>query len=210
MGSMDAALDAAEGKTVAAAPVHIDMDAALDAAEAALGQAPNTQAAPAGSMEAMLDAAEGKSSACSSLAGTMLVPAREEEAIRVCGLDLYERSRVADRPGTFPSPAVAWSVTDAPRVAQCLHASAVVLDCLKLFSPDLPTDLKQLQAAAHRRSVQLASQLAHAFKTSPCIPLDWVPADTRAPPRPPPVKTEALQHTPLPPPAVFPTVPGRG
>jgi hypothetical protein len=240
---MDAALDAAEGKTPegkakegkasggkiaitkpgAASPSPtLDMDAALDREEASLGQASPRQGPPAaGSMDALLDAAQGtkdtrggtqdagagtKDTVGSS--GTVLAPAGEEEAIRACGLDLYERGRVADRPGTFPSPAVSWSVTDAPRVAQCLHAAAVVLDTLKLFRPDLPTDLQQFQAAAHRRSAQLASQIAHAFKTPPGIPLDWAPADARAPPRPPPVKAEAPPQGPLP--ALFPVVPGRG
>lgn len=209
IGSMDAALDAAETAAPAPRPSPLDMDAALDAAEASLAQA-SVGPPAARSMDAMLDAAEDQSKGPRATAGTVLAPAGEEEAIRACGLDLYERGRVADRPGTFPSPAVAWSVTDAPRVAQCLHASAVVLDALKLFSPDLPTDLKQFQAAAHRRSAQLASQLAHAFKTPPCIPLDWVPADALAPPKPPPVKTEAPPHAPPPPPIIFPAVPGRG
>jgi len=56
-----------------------------------------------------------------------------QEAIRICGLELYERARQADRPNTFPSPAITWSVTSAPRVAQCLHAAAVVLDTLKVY-----------------------------------------------------------------------------
>merc|ERR1740130_1029067 len=95
------------------------------------------------------------------------------------GLDLYERARAADQPATWPSPAISWSFDGAPRVAKCLHASAVVLDSLKQFAP-LPADIAPFQVAAHRRAQQLATQLQQSFKNAPVIPLDWRPADMDA------------------------------
>ena len=46
------------------------------------------------------------------------------EALRSMALDLFARGQAADRPGVVPSPALEWSIQDAPRVAQCLHAAA--------------------------------------------------------------------------------------
>ena len=109
----------------------------------------------------------------------MLFPP-EGEAIRLLAFDLYERARAADKPTTFPSPAITWSIVEAPRVAQCLHAAAVLLDCLKQFSHPLPAQVLPFQTAAHKRSVQLASQLAQVLKTPAVIPTDWRPADLNA------------------------------
>ena len=88
------------------------------------------------------------------------------------------------------------------RVAQCLHASAVVLDCLKQFpGAALPADLAPFQLAAHRRAKQLANQLVQAMKTPAVIPLTWEPADMAAavpvpqpavPPPPPPANLDTM------------------
>ena len=123
------------------------------------------------------------------------------------GLDLYDRARAADRPATWPSTALAWSFDDAPRVAKCLHASAVVLDALKQFAP-LPADLAPFQTAAHRRAQQLATQLQQSFRNAPVIPLGWRPADMDAD-VPVFVAAPAPRAAPAAPPAasLFPSVP---
>jgi len=127
----------------------------------------------------------------------------EAEAIRLCGLELYERGRAADKPGQVPSPSVKWGVMDAPRVAMSLHAAAVVLDCLKLFMPQLPADLLPFQRAAHRRSNDLAKHMQNYRVGEPILPLEWKPADMSAAvpvPCPPP---------PALPPSAFPSAPRR-
>lgn len=143
------------------------------------------------------------------------VPATPQQAIRMLAVDLYERARSADKPALFPSPSVQWGVVEAPRVAACLHASAVLIDCLKLFDDKaVPMDLLPIQQAAHRRSRQLAAQIANAFKmSSGPIPMSWQPADMMATvPVPIPVVPAPPQAPPpAPPPArpslAFPSVP---
>ena len=56
----------------------------------------------------------------------------------------------------------------------------MLLDCLKQFSHPLPAQVLPFQTAAHKRSVQLASQLAQVLKTPAVIPTDWRPADLNA------------------------------
>ena len=99
------------------------------------------------------------------------------EALRSMALDLFARGQAADRPGVVPSPALEWSIQDAPRVAQCLHAAAVILDGLKVHTPTLPQDLLRTQQAAHERSRELAQQLRTQLRSAPCIPLDFEPLD---------------------------------
>ena len=125
------------------------------------------------------------------------VAATPQQALRTLALDLYERGRQADKPDTFPSPSTSWGVSEAPKIARCLHASAVILDALKHFEPKLPAELERYQTAAHRRSVQLGGQINSAFKLKEGEPisLKWRPADMAA-------------ATPLPlPPPLFPSVP---
>jgi hypothetical protein len=125
------------------------------------------------------------------------VAATPQQALRTLALDLYERGRQADKPDTFPSPSTSWGVSEAPKIARCLHASAVILDALKHFEPTLPAELERYQTAAHRRSVQLGGQINSAFKLKEGEPisLKWRPADMAA-------------ATPLPlPPPLFPSVP---
>jgi hypothetical protein len=133
------------------------------------------------------------------------VKATPEQALKMLALDLFERARAADKPNLYPSVGVSWSASDAPKVAQCLHACAVILDCMKQFNPKLPDDVLPYQKAAHQRSKQLAGQLANAFKTPACIPLDWQPVDldnlecTLAkppPPMPPPVAASLFPSAP--------------
>ena len=69
------------------------------------------------------------------------------------------------------------NIGDAPRVAQCLHAAAVILDGLKVHTPTLPQDLLRTQQAAHERSRELAQQLRTQLRSAPCIPLDFEPLD---------------------------------
>ena len=99
------------------------------------------------------------------------------EALRSLALDLFARGQAADKPGVVPSPALEWSIQDAPRVAQCLHAAAVILDGLKVHTPTLPQDLLRTQQAAHERSRELAQQLRTQLRSAPCIPLDFEPLD---------------------------------
>ena len=63
-----------------------------------------------------------------------------------------------------------------PQVARCFHASAVILDCVRQFTPALPPNLAQIQSEAHSRSQALASALARALSTPPCVPIEWRPA----------------------------------
>ena len=61
-------------------------------------------------------------------------------------------------------------------MARCFHASAVILDCVRQFTPALPPNLAQIQSEAHSRSQVLASALARALSTPPCVPIEWRPA----------------------------------
>mmetsp|Transcript_23508 Transcript_23508/g.60074 ORF Transcript_23508/g.60074 Transcript_23508/m.60074 type:complete len:335 (+) Transcript_23508:66-1070(+) len=134
--------------------------------------------------------------------------ATPQQALRMLAFDLYERARHSDKPDVYPSPSTTWGVTEAPKIARCLHAAAVILDAMKQFDPKLPADVERIQIAAHRRSVKLGGQINHSFKfkDGEPIPLKWRPADmtavtplppNEAPPPPPPVA-----------PALFPSVPG--
>ena len=191
-GTADAAAGAAADGTE---PSATDEPAAEAASQ------PSTTEPPA----AEPSAAEPSPLAPSPPPPVKMVPATPQQAIRNLALDLYERGRQADKPGVYPSPAVQWSIVEAPKVAMCLHAAAVIMDSLKQFDPALPVDLLPFQKAAHARSKQLAGQLANALKTTPCIPLGWQPVDlsnvaaTLAPPPPPPQPAAAA----------FPSVPSR-
>ena len=141
-----------------------------------------------------------------------LVPAIDAtpaQALRILGLDLYNRSRAADQPNDYPSPGTKWGQTGAPRVAGCLPAGAVVFDAIKQFDDPLPSELAKLQAAAYRRSQQLGQKIESAFKMNAPIPMDWRPVDMSAPPRTAPRPTP---H-PKPPPGhatpdpIFPSAP---
>jgi hypothetical protein len=137
-------------------------------------------------------------------------PSTPQEALKALAYNLYERARAVDRPATFPSPAVQWSIVEAPRVAMGLHAAAVLLDALKQFSPALPADVQPIQTAAHRRSQQLAGQLQQAMKlAAPCIPTSWAPADLNADvPVPVPAPPKPAPAVPaMAPPSAFPSVP---
>lgn len=132
-------------------------------------------------------------------------PEEAKAALRAFGLNLLSRARHADRPDLHPSPALAWTLNEAPLVAKCFHAGAVILDCLKLHEPRLPPDLLQAQLAAHTRSRSLARALSASLRSAPCIPLEWEPVPPHAlpacspaeaaapplPPRPPPPPSEA-------------------
>lgn len=96
-------------------------------------------------------------------------------AIQSFALDLYNRARSADKPEVnHPHPSQKWTVVDAPKVAQAFHASAVLLDCLRQFTP-LTKDTADVQKLAHSRSQQLSGQLARALNCPPCVPVEWCP-----------------------------------
>ena len=54
------------------------------------------------------------------------VAATPQQALRTLALDLYERGRQADKPDTFPPPSTSWGVSDAPKIARCLHSGRAV------------------------------------------------------------------------------------
>jgi hypothetical protein len=123
-------------------------------------------------------------------------------AIKRFALDLYTRARSADRPEVaHPHPSQKWTVVAAPKVAQAFHASAVLLDCLRQFTP-LTKDTAEMQNLAHSRSHQLSGQLARALNCPPCVPVEWSPLPDAllAPltPAPPVAAKPAARPTPLP------------
>ena len=84
-------------------------------------------------------------------------------ALRRMAIDLYERAKGSDRPDiSNPHPSMKWTVVEAPKVAQCFHASAVLFDALRQFPElrQLPQELLACQQAAHARSQQLSHQLS--------------------------------------------------
>merc|ERR1719399_2262629 len=107
-------------------------------------------------------------------------------AVRTLALDLYARASAADQPGSTCHPMSTWTITTASKVAQCLHASAVLLDSLRPLRA-LAADELHTQRRAHQRSVQLATQLSRALASPPCVPLEWSPLPAKLlPPLPPP------------------------
>jgi hypothetical protein len=83
-------------------------------------------------------------------------------------------------------------------VAQAFHASAVLLDCLRQFTP-LTKSSADVQKLAHTRSQQLSGQLARALNCPPCVPVEWCPLPDAllAPPKsPPPVAPNPASRSP--------------
>ena len=76
------------------------------------------------------------------LGATAADPEAALAALRALGLELIARANHSDRPDVHPSPALPWTVQEAPLVAKCFHAGAVLLDCCKQFGP-LPAELLQ-------------------------------------------------------------------
>jgi len=87
--------------------------------------------------------------------------------MRALAIDLFTRANAADQPNTSPHPLQRWSVVDAPKVAQCLHACAVVLDGVRSIRP-LTSDELQMQRRALQRSMQLATQATVARLPAAC------------------------------------------
>jgi len=205
--------DGAEGGEAAPAPEAVP--ASADASGAALSDGAKTaEARGAGGAASGHNKGAPAAAAVAHSPPPAPVRATPQQAITMLALDLYERARAADKPDLYPSPSVQWGVVEAPRVAACLHATAVLLDCLKRFEKVLPAELASVQLAAFRRSRQLAQQIANSFKTTPCIPMTWQPADMNAPlpfPQPPPQAQQQRQQQqktqPLSSALVFPSVP---
>ena len=96
-------------------------------------------------------------------------------ALRRMAIDLYERAKGSDRPDiSNPHPSMKWTVVEAPKVAQCFHASAVLFDALRQFPElrQLPQELLACQQAAHARSQQLSHQLSRALGCPPSVPVE--------------------------------------
>ncbi|EOD03742.1 hypothetical protein EMIHUDRAFT_221899 [Emiliania huxleyi CCMP1516] len=77
--------------------------------------------------------------------------ARELKSVSAVVSHQLRRARKLDRPDTAPTPRDRWAVLEAPRIAQGLHASAVLLDALTQHGPLSATELAVLRAA-HQRS----------------------------------------------------------
>jgi len=99
--------------------------------------------------------------------------------MRALAYDIYERARALDKPNAFPNATDRWAVVDAPRIAQGLHASAVLLDALSQHGALSPIEM-QLLRAAHSRSQVLSAQLCRALKMAPVVP-QWQPVARAAP-----------------------------
>ena len=145
-------------------------------------------------------------------------------ALRRMAIDLYERAKGSDRPDiSNPHPSMKWTVVEAPKVAQCFHASAVLFDALRQFPElrQLPQELLACQQAAHARSQQLSHQLSRALGCPPSVPVEWRPLPPSmlpplAPaPAPASAKPAAAAPAPAPAPApaaglaALPSVPGQ-
>lgn len=120
-------------------------------------------------------------------------------AMSKLAIDLHGRAVNADQPDNLPSPALKWSITEAPRVAKCFHACAVVLDALRQLGPLTPV-LARMQLKSHARARQLAAQISRAFRSDWCIPQDWQPASQKYFPQPEveqPAEQPAEQPSPL-------------
>ena len=61
------------------------------------------------------------------LGATAADPEAALAALRALGLELIARASHSDRPDVHPSPALEWTVQEAPLVAKCFHAGAVLL-----------------------------------------------------------------------------------
>ena len=132
----------------------------------------------------------------------------QEAATRALAIDLYNRAQASDKPDvSHPHPSQKWTIVEAPRVAQAFHASAVLFDALRQFEPTLPPKLEQMQAAAHRRSQQLAAQLSRALTSPPCVPPEWRPFP---PSRLIAAKPPAPAPAPVPAPRTLPALPRCG
>jgi hypothetical protein len=89
-------------------------------------------------------------------------------------LDLFAKATTADKPDAYPNAGNQWSVLEAPKVAKCFHACAVVFDALRLHAA-LSADEARDQAYAATRSQVLSTQLGRALKLSTGIPPMWKP-----------------------------------
>ena len=145
-------------------------------------------------------------------------------ALRRMAIDLYERAKGSDRPDiSNPHPSMKWTVVEAPKVAQCFHASAVLFDALRQFPElrQLPQELLACQQAAHARSQQLSHQLSRALGCPPSVPVEWRPLPPSMPPplapAPAPASAKPAAAAPAPAPApapaaglaALPSVPGQ-
>ena len=119
----------------------------------------------------------------------------DDEAIRRFALGLFNRAKHSDKPDVLPSPHADWAVTEAPRVAQCYHASAVVFDAARQYAP-LPPEEAKLQRYAYLRSAQLSQQLSKALSRSACVPPAWRPLADGDPclPSPQPAEPPAAEE----------------
>mgnify|MGYP001190955890 FL=1 len=97
-----------------------------------------------------------------------------EAPIRRMALDLFAKATTADKPDAYPNAGNQWSVLEAPKVAKCFHACAVVFDALRLHAA-LSADEARDQAYAATRSQVLSTQLGRALKLSTGIPPMWKP-----------------------------------
>ena len=131
------------------------------------------------------------------LGATAADPKAALAALRALGLELIGRASHSDRPDVHPSPALEWTVQEAPLVAKCFHAGAVLLDCCKQFGP-LPAELLQAQLQALGRSRALARALSTSLRAPPCIPLGWEPAPPGALSPAAPAPAAPLPHAPPP------------
>ena len=61
------------------------------------------------------------------LGATAADPEAALAALRALGLELIGRASHSDRPDVHPSPALEWTVQEAPLVAKCFHAGVVLL-----------------------------------------------------------------------------------
>jgi len=132
-------------------------------------------------------------------------------ALRRMAIDLYERAKGSDRPDiSNPHPSMKWTVVEAPKVAQCFHASAVLFDALRQFPElrQLPQELLACQQAAHARSQQLSHQLSRALGCPPSVPVEWrpLPPSMLPPlaPAPAPASAKPAAAAPAPAPATAP------
>ena len=89
--------------------------------------------------------------------------------LRALAIDIYERARKLDRPDTAPTPRDRWAVLEAPRIAQGLHASAVLLDALTQHGPLSATELAVLRAAHQRSQVPSRRLCRTRSRSSPTL-----------------------------------------
>ena len=81
------------------------------------------------------------------LGATAADPEAALAALRALGLELIARASHSDRPDVHPSPALEWTVQEAPLVAKCFHAGAVLLGQIEAHHPN-DTEARLLARAA--------------------------------------------------------------